>query len=424
MLKRALQWLKQHLTISPRFIFIAFSGLIIFNLIFVTSYIVYSRHIAIKADREEMITQIVNTVYLTEISPAHEWARIAAVSKTRDMQVTTSKHAHYPTQFSRDKLWQVDELIVDDVKPVSFSVELGKDAWMNFEIDPHIHRYIPLIIIALEVFVGLALLFAAWTVERFAGPLERFKKIAEDLGVKLHTQPVVEYGPAIVRETADAMNQMQQRIVDLLKDRNLTLAAISHDLRTPLTRMKLRTQIVFQDQEQCQETMQDLDDMEQMIDQILVYSRDAAQQEDMVNLDLAALILSLCDERCEEGASVTCACPYNRLPFMGRPLSLKRALNNFILNAVKYADNVWVTVMSQGKEIIITIDDDGPGIPEEHLDKVFTPFYRVDTARSSTTGGTGLGLAIAQDVVHGHHGTVELANRPEGGLRVKVTFEV
>ncbi len=415
-----LAWLKNF---PGKYIFAIIAGLVLFNFVIVVMITIYSKDLAQEADTDEVISQIVNTVYLLQISPKTEWDRIATVSKTSEFDVHFSTTPQSEIQLSSNALWKINPLVQNVHKDIIISVHLADNLWVNFHVQPR-SRFpaIEVSVIILEAAVAFALFFAAWSMYRFTGPLKNFKKVAEQLGIKLHAEPLVEYGPAIVRETADAMNQMQTRIRDLLQDRNLMLAAISHDLRTPLTRLKLTTQFL-ENQEQSHCMTSDLDEMEEMIDQILSYSRDASNQEDEVDLDLATLILAICDEKCEQGHDVECDLQVQRIPIKGRRLALKRAFSNFINNAIKYAEHVLVTVKDDAEHFFVLIEDDGPGIPEEQLEKVFTPFYRVDKSRNAMTGGTGLGLAIAQDVLHAHQAGIRLENRLEGGLRVVVAFE-
>lgn len=410
--------------VSAKAIFVIVAGLVLLNLILVVAFVNYSKKEERLADSDEVITQLADTLYLFESTPEKDWQKIAKVSRTEKLAVDLSDSPLWPltvTDFHLDRMSETLRRIPDDL---AVSLQLSTGQWLNVKYTPTSSvNVMQVVIITITIVIALVLLFSAWTLLRFTVPLKKFKRAAEKLGVELTAEPMIEYGPAIVRETAYAMNQMQKRIMNLLHDRNLMLAAISHDLRTPITRLKLRTQFL-EDPTQYREMIEDLDEMEVMIDQILTYTKDASNTETMVDLDLVALVLSLCDEKCEQGFEVECQTTVPRQSFKANALALKRALGNLLNNAVKYARNVCVTMTREEQRFIIIIEDDGPGIPEDLLQKVFTPFYRVDTARNSSTGGSGLGLAIAQDVIRAHHGTIQLKNRPGGGLLVKVIFQL
>ena len=408
--------------VSGKFIFVAFLALVIINIVVLVAYTTYSSKEERLAGSDELITKLANTLYLLDNSPEKDWPTIARVSQTSELAVSISPAPLWSLQIIERGIDHLSDVLAKIPDDLAVSIRLDDDSWLNIQFTPVSDaRVLQITIISLGVVVALALLFSAWTLVRFTVPLREFKRAADKLGVELRVQPMIEYGPAVVRETADAMNQMQQRILKLLQDRNRMLAAISHDLRTPITRLKLRSQFI-QDKEHYQDMSDDLDEMEQMIDQILTYTREASNVGQLVDLELVALLLSICDEKCEQGFSVECHTNVPRVKLKGNALALKRAFTNLVNNAVKYAKHVVVTINQQGDDIIITLEDDGPGIPDDHMAKVFSPFYRIDSSRNSKTGGAGLGLAIAQDVICAHHGSIQLKNRPEGGLLVQVNL--
>lgn len=412
--------------LSGKLMLLVFVCLIVVNLIVSLTYTAYNHHTARLAFREEISTQIINTMHLMEVSPPSDRKRIANVSSAPNLEVSISNKPKWKSQVTTNSMWDVNKQLnaSDEDDYFRVSIQLVNGPWVNFRFEPqNSGTGFQITIIVFETIMAIWLLFFLWYIERFTKPLKQFKKAAEQLGISLKPMPLIEYGPPIVRETADAMNQMQKRISDLIADRTRTLAAISHDLRTPITRMKLRAQLM-QDKEVANDNIQDLNEMETMISQILAYAKDAANVEPVTSLDLSALIMALCDEKCEQGYDVTCEAFIARALIQGRPLALKRALNNLLNNAVKYAKKVHVVIQQVEKYIEIIIEDDGPGIPPSQLEKVFTPFYRVDSSRNSKTGGSGLGLAIVQDIVRAHHGNITLSNREPTGLKVVIRFAV
>jgi signal transduction histidine kinase len=226
-----------------------------------------------------------------------------------------------------------------------------------------------------------------------------------------------------VAQAAAAFNTMQARIRRFVDDRTAMLAAIGHDLRTPITRMRLRAEFV-EDEGLRAKMLADLAEMEAMVAATLAFARDDAAAETAVPLDLAALVRTVADEANDlaGGEVVTVAGP-SHLTLRARPVALKRALANLVGNAVAYAGSCRVTLgQPEAGTVRITIEDDGPGIPEAELERVFQPFHRVERSRSRETGGAGLGLPIARTILRGHGGDVTLANRRGGGLVATVTL--
>jgi signal transduction histidine kinase len=225
-----------------------------------------------------------------------------------------------------------------------------------------------------------------------------------------------------VRRATRAFNTMQTRVKRYIQDRTQMLAAISHDLRTPITRLRLRAEFV-DDDEQRGKMMNDLNEMEAMIAETLVFARDDAANEPASHIDVAAVVANLCGELRFSGREVTYT-GLDSFEFLTRPLAFKRAINNLVDNALKYGRTAHVTLAPTASELRIYVDDTGSGIPLHEMDRVFQPFVRLETSRSRETGGAGLGLTIARNAIRSMGGDVELANRPEGGLRVTVILPI
>lgn len=269
--------------------------------------------------------------------------------------------------------------------------------------------------------IALVIALALWAVWQTSRPLRQFTLAAERLGRDVNAQPLDDQrGPREVRQAAMAFNRMQERIRGFIDTRTRMLAAISHDLRTPITRLRLRAELV-EDEDQRTRMLADLDEMETMIAATLAFIRDDVAEEKSRRLDLAALVQAVVDDAVETGAAVTYKGP-DSLPFEGRPLGLKRALSNLIDNGAKYASHTQVCLAHRDGTVVVSVTDDGPGIPENHLPRVFDPFYRVEASRSRDTGGSGLGLSVVQTVATAHGGSIELTNRLEGGLLARITL--
>ena len=208
---------------------------------------------------------------------------------------------------------------------------------------------------------------------------------------------------------------MQQRLIRYLEDRNRVLAAVSHDLKTPITRLRLRAELL-DDATLREKVLADLDEMQQMAQASLDFLRSGTDQEPVAALDLDALLEALQEDAEDAGYSITLAGGPIRRPLRGRPLALKRCLTNLVDNALKYGQQATITVTETPTRLTLIIRDAGPGIAEAELEQVFAPFYRLEGSRNRDTGGAGLGLSIARNIARAHGGELRLRNHPQGGL--------
>jgi signal transduction histidine kinase len=259
-----------------------------------------------------------------------------------------------------------------------------------------------------------------WAVRRVTAPLAAVSAAAERLGNDLNAPPMPETGTIETRQASRAFNTMQARLRSLIENRTRMLAAISHDLRTPLTLLRLRAENVENPQER-DKMLATIAEMDSMVGVTLQFARDEATTEIRRPTDIAALVQSIVDDMADAGMPVTMQ-PAVSIVYDCRPDALKRAIRNLLDNAVKYGKAATVAIQTAPKTIEIVIDDGGPGIPEQELSRVFDPFYRLEESRSRDTGGVGLGLAIAQSIVQAHRGDLVLSNRPAGGLRAKISL--
>lgn len=275
----------------------------------------------------------------------------------------------------------------------------------------------PRILFPLAVQLG-TLTVAAWLGARLlARPVQRLATAAAELGDNLERPPLPETGPKETRQAAAAFNRMQARILKQIQERSQFLAAVSHDLRTPLTRMRLRAARV-DDAEARSALIADVEEMSGMIEATLEFLRGEAQPDPEERLDVQALLESLLDDLKEQHARVDLR--GQAAPIRAHSQSLRRALSNLLTNALRYGGCAHVALEDSAERLVIVIRDEGPGIPEAELENVQQPFVRLETSRSRATGGTGLGLAIARDIAQRHGGRLVLANRPEGGLEARL----
>lgn len=302
------------------------------------------------------------------------------------------------------------------------SLQLADATWLNFAaadratVPVWSFQSVALIGVMLVAVIGLSVL----GIRRLTAPLRTLALAAERLGRDVNATPLPEEGAADVRQALRAFNNMQARIQRFIEDRTRMIAAISHDLRTPITRLRLRAEFI-EDSEQQAKMLADLGDMETMIRSTLSFAREEANPEARQDVDLIALLQSVCEDLPTVTLTVAPA-DTATLRVGGQPVALRRGLGNLIDNAMKYGERPQVCLSIGTDSITVTVDDDGPGLPEEELERVFKPFYRVEQSRSRETGGTGLGLSVARTVFRAHGGDVVLTNRPEGGLRATVTL--
>lgn len=266
------------------------------------------------------------------------------------------------------------------------------------------------------------LIVSAIMTRRLSRPIEQLAAAVRRFGINLHAPAMPETGPQEVRSVIAAFNAMHAQVQQFVAYRMTMLAAISHDLRTPLTRIRLRGEYL-EDDEQRLKLFRDVDEMQAMIDGALSFFRDDADEEASTPFDLTGVLRTIANDYADQGINVPYDGPVHAVYF-GRPFALKRAFSNLIDNAVRYATPPEIDLTSDGTGMTVRIRDGGTGIPVDSLDRVFAPFYRLEKSRNRSTGGVGLGLSTAQAIVRGHGGEIELKNRSEGGLDVLVHLPI
>jgi len=245
-------------------------------------------------------------------------------------------------------------------------------------------------------------------------PLSDLARAADSVGRDTRpAQPLAERGARELRDAARAFNTMQDRLHRYLDSRTRVLAAMSHDLKTPLTRLRLQVEALENPPMQAR-IGRELDEMESMVREALALFRGLDDGEPPTAIDIEELLAQIREEFTDMGAAVTVGGHALR-PFTGKAQALKRCLTNLIANAVKFGTRAEILI-EDGADLVIRVRDRGPGIPEEELERVFEPFYRLESSRNRDSGGTGLGLSIARDVAQAHGGSLQLANAPGGGL--------
>ncbi|WP_404374102.1 ATP-binding protein [Sphingomonas sp. MMS24-J45] len=302
-------------------------------------------------------------------------------------------------------------------------VKLSDGSWLHFRTRQAIHmpdEVVERVLLAM-VPAGMLILMGGLLVRRTLLPLRRLALAADRVGSGSdRDEAVPEIGPSEVRRVTGAFNRMHARIYRLIEDRTQALAAVGHDLRTPLARLRLRADQIA-DPGIRASIEADVEEMSAMVASLLAYLGGEDEVEPLAMTDLAVLFSTLCDDIADRGRDGSYDGPAHlELPL--RRLTIKRAMVNLVENALQYGDHVFLSLMQEPNRIVLRVEDDGPGIPEASLVRVLDPFVRLDAARGRDTIGLGLGLAIVAKAVAEHDGTFKLSNRPQGGLRAEIVL--
>lgn len=312
-------------------------------------------------------------------------------------------------------------LNISDSYGMGLTVRLNDGSWLSSAFGKKIVNpmWSSQALLSLGVTALVLSISAAFIARGMTRPLRQLAVAAEALGRGEHVKPLPETGPDDIRHTSAAFNLMQARLQRFVEDRTRMLAAIGHDLRTPITTLRLRAEFVSDDETR-EKMLSTLDELRAMTEATLAFSREQATEEPTRNVDLTALVESLCDDLVELGNDVTFA-EAPRIGYRCRADALKRAVRNLVENAVRYGERAHVSVVSNAAAIEIVVEDDGPGIPSDTMERVFAPFFRLEHSRNRETGGIGLGLSIARNVVRHHGGDVTLTNTGHG-LRAVISL--
>lgn len=300
--------------------------------------------------------------------------------------------------------------------PARIEASLADGTWVTIEWGTpfRVHAWPVQLILKLLILLAGILFLAFLAVTWLTRPLATLANAALGLGHDIHRPPLPEKGPTEVRKAARAFNTMQAQLVQYIDSRLQLFTAISHDLKTPITRLRLRAELL-EDEDLREKVAQDVAELEGMVLATLDFLRGADSHEGRHPVDVNALLQALQQDAEDVGRAVTVS-GSAKAHFTGQPQALRRCLSNLIENAIRYGGRASITVADDARELTIRIHDAGPGIPENQLERVFEPFYRLERSRARSTGGSGLGLAIARNIARAHGGDVTLRNDPEGGL--------
>ena len=455
-------------SISTQTLVLLFLGLLVSHVLGLTIYSLDRKEVVMTTEAVDVAERIVGVITLLDRLPKEWREEVVRGSDSRSFSVELASNATAVDVGQNDDLtvevtrfltgqltgWPVDGLLVGFAQGVSslpmeaikntndssqatntqilgegrpydhlyVSARLEDGQWLNFAgAIPRSEDLWPGMAGAyiLSVALGVGVL-TMWLVARVTAPLSTFALAADRLGKNIRAEPLPETGPTEVVQASRAFNEMQERLRRLVENRTQMLAAISHDLRTPVTLLRLRGELMADEVER-EKVLDTLDEMESMIASVLEFAKETFHDEPQRHVDLSALVASICDDMADAGAKIEFD-PPDQVLVACRRIALKRALMNVIDNAVKYGNVALVGIENRPDAAEIIIDDDGPGVPQQELDQIFMPFYRADRARTPGKGGVGLGLSIAQAIIHGHGGTIRSQNRPKGGLRVRVSL--
>jgi signal transduction histidine kinase len=410
---------------------------------FFGSFVLYE-HEEIHVSRTEQARQLAELLAsaagVLESSPEHTRPAVADSLDSRTMDVSWRRATSIPagpdgTDIGGMKAamtaWEPElrgrELKLQIARPssvvapprVAAAVAMRDGSWVEVSADlrKSVRSLVLQQLISAAVLCGGVLAVAALLLRGMGGPLRVLAHAAEAVGSG-RVVHVPEQGAGDLRRVSRAFNSMQQRISDLLSARTQALAAVSHDLRTPLSRLRLRAGMIA-DQDTRAALEQDVDEMTAMLDSLLAYLGGQHESEPARLADVAAICLTLVDAATDAGAAATYRGP-EQLMVTVRPMALKRAADNLIQNAITYAGRADLTLALEGTSLVVAVEDDGPGIPEDQIHRVVEAFQRLDGARARNTNGLGLGLSIVQRIAESEGGELQLTNRPQGGFRAEL----
>jgi signal transduction histidine kinase len=300
-----------------------------------------------------------------------------------------------------------DSMVVGDLR---IAIRLKDQSWLLISPTERglttLHYLRNLITLILTIFIVAIL--SIWMARSIVRPLTNLAQAAEKLGRERETTPITGMKLPELAAIADTFNEMQARLKKFVDERMQMLAAISHDLRTPLTRLRLYAETVSNEAQRAQ-ILSDITDMETMVATSLAFMSDEIHREPYSAVDLASLLISQCDTFTDAGRKASYTGP-DHAQLTCRPVALRRAFSNLIDNGCKYGGEVCVSLTDSGASLLVAIRDSGPGIPADQVERAFAPFQRLETSRNRETGGTGLGLTIARDVIVSHGGDIQLLN--------------
>jgi signal transduction histidine kinase len=379
----------------------------------------------VDAWRTSAINELVRPLSNFIDRPDHFGLSASSVERQLDRRFLENANRDQPWAAVSSLLWALSQpakfTYFGGTSGFGMAVRLSDGTWLNaVYYQPWISPWwTSQSLISLAVTAVILSLIGGLCARQIARPLRRLAASAEAVGRGENVPPLPENGPDDIRKTTEAFNRMQARLFRFVEDRTRMLAAIGHDLRSPLTSLRLRAEFV-NDPETQQRMLGTIDEMQSMTESMIALARGEATIEETRIVDLNALLGSLCDDLIDLGQPIHYR-DTTKITYRCRPDGLRRAVRNLIENAVRYAGAAEVSIEHSSGSIELVIADRGPGIPEQMNEKVFAPFFRLENSRSRETGGVGLGLSIARAIARHHGGDITLSSN-EPGLRAVLSL--
>lgn len=394
--------------------------LIIFALLQLEHYYDSRNHSLVPANAVRSLTRLVNQLQANRQS---EWPSVLQQQNLRWCKITWSQQPLYQQNALLTLKAPILFHLMKQQKAVEFSLFIQENAWLNISMYSHFPHLMHFVISLFLILFAILIFINYWAVKTLNQPIQTLIQSLNYTKDQENWLPIPITGNEDQRAIFKKINDLQERVNKLLNNRTHVVTAISHDLRTPLTRLKLRAEYLI-DNPHYEKIIADINEMELMIRDTLDYFRDIKHEEKPQYFDLVALLSSLKEDALELNYEVHLSSNCPKLVYYGAVNLLKRALNNLIQNAIHYGLNATIHLECLPKQVEISITDKGPGLAETELEHVFLPFYRAEHSRSRSTGGAGLGLTIAKEIIHMHQGDIILSNSLEGGLKALIILPI
>ena len=365
------------------------------------------------------LQSLINLVSMLQKATQDKWPSILKEHPIEWIEISLSEKPRYPHNALLGLQPYIVIAMLREHKEPTFSVFVNSTSWINIKISPPFQKKDLLFYSFLFVLLSILFLINYLVVKILNQPLQTIIESLNDTHINDNWSPIPLTGNSEQKLIIKCINELQKKVYKLLSNRTKVVTAISHDLRTPLTRLKLRVENI-EDEKTYLKMMDDINEMEFMVRDTLNYIQDIHNSELPQRFDLVSLINSIQEDMSDSGVNIVFSTDCNKLIYTGTVNLLKRALNNVINNAVQYGDSAKVILVDTIDEIHIIIKDQGPGLSEEELTQIYSPFFRGETSRSRTTGGAGLGVTISKEIVEMHKGSITVLNANDGGLEVTI----
>ncbi len=404
------------------------------SILFFCYYLYEYFHIYQSRERQIHMNNIIGIALVAEQSKANKLnERIEGVTHS-NIKITFSSRPIYPLQFPNHVVTSILALFHSKYKfkkYIKISFSTGRDHWINLSLNRStisFSRYLstPVIITILGIIAQLIIIFMIisyyFSMQRYYAILNEIKCGADQIGLWINKDQW-RPGRHSAKEAVATLSLIRMRVKELLVEKVSTLAGLSHDIKTPLTRIKLMVDLQKDDSSRKQQLLDEINTMEYLIAQTLSLAKSSVNNEEKITIDIVSLIETIIGEAKDRGNSINYSSALEKFVVLGQHCGLTRAFKNLIDNAIHYGGHVFVAISTDSDDtLIISVADDGPGIPTDELNKAFSPFFRGKSARKMHPGGFGLGLSIAKSAIEASGGSIKLTNKLPHGLIVNIRF--